>query len=53
VRSALRGLPRYGDEGFRRFLRRWQWRSLLLGKARATAEIDAANAQRTPEGARW
>lgn len=43
-KSAIQGAPRYGDDGFRRALRRYQWRSLLVGKARATAEIDAANA---------
>ena len=45
LRSALKGAPRYGDAGFRAFLRRYQWRSLLVGKARATAEIDRRNAQ--------
>jgi len=51
LRSALKGAPRYGDAGFRKFLRQYQWRSLLVGKARATAEIDGRNAQvvsRTP-----
>jgi biofilm PGA synthesis N-glycosyltransferase PgaC len=44
LKSAFKRLPRYGDAEFRAFLRRWQWRSLLLGKARATAEIDRRNA---------
>jgi len=44
LKSAIKRTPRYGDEGFREFLRRWQWRSLLVGKARATAEIDQRNA---------
>lgn len=48
LKSALRGAPRYGDKAFRTYLRRYQWRSLLLGKARATAEIDRANAARGP-----
>ena len=48
ARSALKGAPRYGDPDFRAFLRRWQWRSLLVGKARATAEIDRRNAQFVP-----
>jgi len=37
--SALQGKPRYGDLEFRSFLRRYQWRSLLLGKKRAIEEI--------------
>ncbi len=41
VDSALRGRKRYGDEAFRRFLRRYQRRALLKGKTRAIAEIDA------------
>lgn len=43
LKSAVEGAPRYGDEGFRKFLRRYQWRSLIVGKARATAEIDQRN----------
>ncbi len=39
VRSALQGKPRYEDAEFRRFLRRYQRRSLLLGKKRAIEEI--------------
>jgi hypothetical protein len=51
LKSALKRAPRYGDAEFRAFLRRWQWRSLLVGKARATAEIDRRNAERPlPEG---
>ena len=49
LESALKRAPRYGDEGFRRFLRGYQWRSLLVGKHRATAEIDLRNAERPPE----
>ena len=52
LRSALKRTPRYGDAGFRKFLRAYQWRSLLVGKARATAEIDRRNAQRSPAPAR-
>ena len=33
--AALRGLPRYDNPEFRRFLRAFQWRCLLTGKARA------------------
>ena len=39
LKSALQRKPRYGDAEFRRFLRRYQWRALLLGKRRAIAEI--------------
>ena len=46
LKSALQRQPRYGDKDFRAFLRRYQWRSLLLGKARATEEIDCKNAAR-------
>jgi glycosyltransferase involved in cell wall biosynthesis len=46
LRSALRRAPRYGDAEFRDFLRRWQWRALFVGKARATAEVERRNAPR-------
>ena len=42
VRSALRREPRYPDLEFRRFLRRYQWRALLLGKRRALRTSRAA-----------
>lgn len=35
LKAALQGKPRYEDLAFRRFLRRYQWRALLLGKRRA------------------
>ena len=38
IKSALQGLPRYENPQFRRFLRRYQRRVLLLGKKRAIAE---------------
>jgi hypothetical protein len=41
LRGFLTGAPRYDDPEFRRFLRRYQWRSLRRGKAVATAETDA------------
>ncbi|MBT0571521.1 glycosyltransferase family 2 protein [Curvibacter sp. CHRR-16] len=44
VKSALQGKPRYNDLEFRRFLRTYQARALLVGKAKAVAEIDARNA---------
>ena len=37
--SAARGRARYGDSEFRSFLRRYQWRALLLGKRRAIEEL--------------
>lgn len=46
VESALKGKPRYDDLEFRRFLRKYQWRCLLVGKHRATAELDASAGSR-------
>ncbi|MEM7515568.1 MAG: glycosyltransferase [Planctomycetota bacterium] len=46
LRSMLTRQPRYGDAAFRRFLRSYQWAALFKGKAKATAELDAAGAQR-------
>lgn len=40
IRSALQGKPRYNDLEFRRFLRRYQMRSLIVGKKKAIEEID-------------
>lgn len=37
--SALQRKPRYEDPEFRRFLRRYQWRALLVGKKRAIEEL--------------
>jgi glycosyltransferase involved in cell wall biosynthesis len=42
LRSALQKKPRYDDLEFRKFLRRYQWRSLLVGKRRAIEEIHQA-----------
>jgi hypothetical protein len=44
-RSMLRRAPRYGDDEFRRFLRRYQWDCLLKGKVRAVAELNARQAK--------
>jgi poly-beta-1,6-N-acetyl-D-glucosamine synthase len=44
VRSALQLRPRYGNAEFRRFLRRYQWRCLLVGKSRATKELNEQQA---------
>jgi len=43
LKSALAGLPRYDDEEFRRFLRRYQRRVLLVGKKRALEELAQFN----------
>jgi biofilm PGA synthesis N-glycosyltransferase PgaC len=42
VKSLLEGTPRYGDDEFRRFLRRYQWQCLFLGKAEATRRLNDA-----------
>jgi biofilm PGA synthesis N-glycosyltransferase PgaC len=42
LKSALKGLPRYDNPEFRRFLRHYQRRVLLVGKKRAIAELIAA-----------
>jgi hypothetical protein len=36
--------PRYGDKQFRNFLSKWQWSSLIHGKPKATASLNAAQA---------
>lgn len=42
VKSMLGGVPRYGDDEFRRFLRRYQWSCLTLGKSEATRRLNEA-----------
>ncbi len=37
--SAVQRKPRYGDREFRQYLRRYQWRVLVVGKKRAVDEI--------------
>jgi biofilm PGA synthesis N-glycosyltransferase PgaC len=39
LKAALDGKPRYEDAAFRKFLRRYQWRALLIGKKRALEEV--------------
>jgi glycosyltransferase involved in cell wall biosynthesis len=39
VWSWLRRLPRYENAEFRKFLRHWQWRALVVGKQRAVEEV--------------
>jgi hypothetical protein len=45
LESMAQRKPRYGDEEFRRFLRRYQWECLVLGKKRATARLDERQAR--------
>ena len=42
IKSALGGKPRYEDAAFRKFLRRYQWRVLWVGKKRATKRFISA-----------
>lgn len=39
LKSALQRKPRYEEPGFRTFLRHYQWRALVVGKARAVEEV--------------
>jgi glycosyltransferase involved in cell wall biosynthesis len=43
LKSAVQGKPRYEDREFRRFLRRYHWRALLVGKKRAIDEINSGS----------
>ena len=45
LRAALRRAPRHADAELRRFIRAYQRRSLLVGKTRAIAEIEADRAR--------
>jgi len=45
IKAWVTGKERYGDEHFRRFLRKYQWNCLFKGKSKATAELDAQQAQ--------
>lgn len=40
INSAWQKSPRYEDPAFRRFLRRYQWKVLLFGKARVMAAME-------------
>jgi glycosyltransferase involved in cell wall biosynthesis len=44
VRAWAQGRPRYDDQQFRSFLRRYQWDCLLRGKARATQALNERQA---------
>jgi biofilm PGA synthesis N-glycosyltransferase PgaC len=50
VESLLEGKERFGDEEFRRFLRAYQRDCLLLGKKRATLQLNARQAERWRQG---
>lgn len=53
LKAMLRGVPRYPDLEFRRFLRTYQWNCLTRGKAAATAELDRTwQARALPDGSR-
>ncbi len=45
IKSRAKGLPRYEEPGFRKFLRHYQWRALVVGKRRAIAEIEVPGPQ--------
>ena len=44
LRSWLKGLPRYDDQEFRRFLQAYQHACLRSGKRAATARVDTERA---------
>lgn len=46
VKSALERKPRYDDPAFRKFLNQYQLRCLMVGKHRATRELDDRAAER-------
>lgn len=53
IKAAWNRAPRYEDEGFRQFLRRYQRQVLLRGKRAATLALDATWKERAlPEGSR-
>ncbi len=50
-KSMIQRSPRYGDEEFRRFLRRYQWSVLVKGKAKAVADLNRRQAELWNPGA--
>ena len=50
LKSLLGRKPRYGDKEFNKFLRRYQWQCLILGKTRATRKLNEAQAARWGNG---
>ncbi len=43
IKAALQRKPRYENPAFRRFLRQYQWRSLLMGKEKALQAMERGN----------
>lgn len=43
IKAAIQRKPRYENRAFRRFLRQYQWRSLLMGKERALQTMERGN----------
>jgi poly-beta-1,6-N-acetyl-D-glucosamine synthase len=43
IKAALQRKPRYENPAFRRFLRQYQWRSLLMGKQKALQSMERGN----------
>lgn len=46
LKSWLKGMPRYNDLEFRKFLRKFQWDAMLKGKRRATQLAEQRGARR-------
>ena len=46
ARSLIQRKPRYGNDAFRRFLRRYQWGCLFRGKHRMTEQLNAEQSPR-------
>lgn len=46
IKSALQAKPRYQDAAFRKFLRRYQWRVLWLGKSALSKKVFAQRRER-------
>ena len=44
LKSLVKRAPRYRDENLQKFIRRYQWRCLLLGKSQATKLLDEQQA---------
>jgi len=44
LKSCVKRAPKYRDEQLRKFIRRYQWKCLLLGKSRATSLLDTQQA---------
>lgn len=44
LKSLLQGAPRYPDKRLRQFINNYQWKCLLLGKSKATRQLDQQQA---------